>query len=100
MDEVLSRLTTLLDAMDPERRMQLYGIAADKLAQRWRPNLGRQTDAYLSSADMLLYGGAAGGGKTDLLLGTALTTAHRSVIFRRAFVDLRAAEDRLIEILG
>jgi hypothetical protein len=59
-----------------------------------------QVDAYHSVADLLLYGGAAGGGKTDLLLGLALTAHERSVIFRRAYVDLMGIEQRLIEILG
>jgi hypothetical protein len=59
-----------------------------------------QVDAYHSVADLLLYGGAAGGGKTDLLLGLALTAHQRSVIFRRAYVDLMGIEQRLIEILG
>jgi hypothetical protein len=30
----------------------------------WVPNPGPQTDAYLSEADILLYGGQAGGGKS------------------------------------
>lgn len=56
--------------------------------------------AYDSAADELLYGGAAGGGKTDLLLGLALTRHRRSILFRREGTQLRAAEDRLAEILG
>jgi hypothetical protein len=56
--------------------------------------------AYTSPADLLLYGGAAGGGKSDLLIGLALTAHERSVIFRRTYVDLRGMEQRLIEIAG
>lgn len=65
----------------------------------WLPSPGPQTQAYLSKADILLYGGAAGGGKTDLCLGLALTKHERSVFFRRAYVDLQGAEERLIEII-
>lgn len=62
----------------------------------WRPNPdhadGRpnpQRLAYESTADVLGYGGAAGGGKTALLLGLAATAHQRSAIFRRVFPNLR-----------
>lgn len=59
----------------------------------WAPLPGPQTLAYYSKADVLFYGGAAGGGKTDLLLGVALNH-HRALIFRRVFPSLRAIIDR------
>lgn len=59
-----------------------------------------QQQAYDSAADELFYGGAAGGGKTDLLIGTALTRHHRSIIFRREFRQLAAIEERATAILG
>lgn len=52
-----------------------------------RPNPQRL--AYESAADVLGYGGAAGGGKSALLLGLAATRHRRSVIFRRVFPNLR-----------
>lgn len=66
----------------------------------WRPNPGPQTDAYESQADILGYGGAAGGGKSDLILGLAATQHKNSVIFRRVFPNLRALIERSREILG
>lgn len=66
----------------------------------WIPNPGPQTEAYFSDADELFYGGAAGGGKTDLLLGTALNTHHRARIIRREGTDLAAMIARLKEING
>jgi hypothetical protein len=77
-------------------------IRAGAGAPLWQPEPSNapQVAAYNSQADILLYGGAAGGGKTDLLLGLALTAHQRSVIFRRAYGDIGGMERRLIEILG
>jgi hypothetical protein len=66
----------------------------------WHPNPGPQTDAYNSEADILGYGGAAGGGKSDLILGLAATQHKNAVIFRRVFPNLRALIERSREILG
>jgi len=48
----------------------------------------------------LLYGGQAGGGKSDLILGLALTQHRRSQIFRRVYPNLRGLIDRSVEIIG
>lgn len=48
--------------------------------------------AFNHPADELLYGGAAGGGKTDLLIGVALTQARRSIIFRREYRQMRGPQ--------
>lgn len=60
---------------------------------RWIPNPGPQTDAYFSLADVLLYGGEPGGGKSQLILGLAFNCHERSLVMRRQYGDL----DRLIE---
>lgn len=64
----------------------------------WTPNEGPQSEAYHTAADELFYGGAAGGGKTDLLLGAAGTAHWRSIIFRRVFPSIRAMIERSREI--
>ena len=64
------------------------------------PLPGPQLAAYLNPADELFYGGKAGGGKTDLLLGLATTAHSKSIIFRREYEQLKAIEERAREILG
>lgn len=66
----------------------------------WTPRKSNipQCQAYEHPADRLLYGGAAGGGKSDLLLGLAFTAHKKSIIFRREFPQLAALEDRSKEI--
>lgn len=66
----------------------------------WQPLPGPQTEAYNCPADELFYGGAAGGGKTDLALGLSLTAHRKSIIFRREYKPLRPIVDRMIEIVG
>ena len=66
----------------------------------WTPNPGPQKLAYESTADVIGYGGAAGGGKTDLALGLAGTKHTRAVIFRRVFPNLREIIERSREIFN
>lgn len=77
-------------------------VEMDKLLNsvryEWKPQPGPQTAAYNSDADIIGYGGAAGGGKTDLLLGYAGNKHYRSVIFRRVFPLLEGIESRSREI--
>src|SRR5262249_24589797 len=88
-------------AMEAAEQVELDALQAQPpVVPTWQPESGPQKTAYESAADIVLYGGAAGGGKTDLLLGLALTRPKRSVIFRRHFVDLRAMEERILEIIG
>ncbi|MDP3230712.1 MAG: terminase [Acidovorax sp.] len=66
----------------------------------WVPQDGPQSEAYFSQADIVFYGGSAGGGKTDLLLGLSLTVQEHSIIFRREAVQLIGLEERMTKILG
>lgn len=97
---ILDELEQLVKGLDPKKRAELVAVAGSRLKQMWLPNPGPQTEAYLSKADLLLYGGAAGGGKSDLLLGLATTQHLKSVIFRRAYRDLADMERRLLDING
>jgi hypothetical protein len=85
--------------MSPEERHFFHTMVANDKAI-WRPLPGPQAIAYWSDADIIGYGGAAGGGKTDLAVGKALTQHRKIAIFRREGTELTAIEDRIREIVG
>ena len=64
------------------------------------PDNRPQTMAFESPADVLGFGGAAGGGKSELALGLSLTKHRRVQIFRREGTELGGLIDRMAEILG
>jgi len=64
------------------------------------PRSTEQMLAFISPADELFYGGRAGGGKTDLLLGAASTSHNRSIIFRRIYPNLEGIVYRGNELFG
>lgn len=95
LDDIVSRL----EALPPVQLAELRQRRA-KDTQIWIPNPGAQTDAYRSKADVLLYGGSGGSGKSDLGLGLAFTAHQRSLIMRRRYANLSALTERAIEING
>jgi hypothetical protein len=66
----------------------------------WTPYAGPQTWGYESLADVLGFGGAAGGGKTFLLLGLGATRHKRSLLLRREHTNTREMEDQARELFG
>lgn len=100
---LLAEILTKFDALPPEEQERLKDEALKATADMpWIPNPGPQFDAYYSEADELFFGGGAGGGKTDLIAGLALSHKH-SRIFRRHFKDIDGVggiAPRLAEILG
>lgn len=66
----------------------------------WIPNPGPQTDLLFSAADIALFGGQAGGGKSESLLGLAMTQHKRSLIMRRHYTDLGALTEEAIRLNG
>lgn len=90
--------TELLEYLTPEEKKELNKLLAALPVWMPDPNNSPQCAAYESKAQVIGYGGAAGGGKTDLLLGFAGTKHHRSVIFRRVFPLLEGIEARSLEM--
>jgi hypothetical protein len=66
----------------------------------WTPLPGPQTLAYRSKADEVFFGGAAGGGKSFLGLGLALTAHRRSLILRRESVQLGELVEQVRRLVG
>jgi hypothetical protein len=64
------------------------------------PTPGPQYRAFTSEADIIGYGGAAGGGKTYLISGFALTEHKRSVIFRQSKNQTRKFIQDFGEMIG
>jgi hypothetical protein len=79
-------------------------LIADALAMTsdfvWVPNPGPQTDCYYCEAEETLFGGEPGGGKSQVLIGLALTTHERSLLLRRTGKEASKFVSEIEEILG
>src|SRR5713101_3211871 len=98
----LDDLAKVLRGMPPEERKAIEAAAVLKYqGVAWLPTPdGPQEMAFKCEADELFYGGQAGGGKTDLGLGLALTAHKRALILRRVNKDALKLVERVAEILG
>ncbi|WP_172704862.1 terminase [Sphingomonas sp. LH128] len=96
-----SYFDALWEAATPEEREEIKRLLDNDLSEHiWRAQVGRQSEAADSLAFITGYGGAAGGGKSDLIAGLALTEHQRSAIFRREKAQTDGLVQRLTEILG
>lgn len=95
----LSEVLAALEGLPESDRAQVIAEAAEATKDMlWVPNPGPQTDAYFSEADELFYGGQAGGGKSALICGLAVTAHERSLILRRMRADAEELADT--ELIG
>lgn len=95
----MTTLATSFNRRDKERFLALLMAKAMRMPA-WRPLAGPQTMAYESEADIIGFGGAAGGGKTDLACGKAITKHRKVMMLRRVGTELTGIEDRLEELIG
>ncbi len=97
LDEILQRVQRL----SPEDRAAVEREALEATKHlRFIPNPGPQTEGYFSLADVMLFGGNPGGGKTALEIGLALNEHYRSLIVRKNFTDLEGLIDTAKKIVG
>lgn len=87
--DVMAELSALLGTMSQEdiNKLALEAQKANK-NDYFIPHPGPQTEAYFSEADILLFGGQPGGGKSGLINGLALNAHYNALIVRRQFTDL------------
>lgn len=96
----LNELLGLLEKRPAAAKREFVQQAHAVTKERWVPNPGPQTDAYLSDADILLYGGQAGGGKSQLMLGWGVNEASSGIIFRRELTQTDGLENDGKKIIG
>lgn len=80
------------------RQLDAELLALDR--RLWVPLPGPQQQAYESPADEVFFGGAAGPGKTQLLLGLAYTKHQKGIVFRREFSQLREIIEQAQHMIG
>lgn len=97
LDDLLGRLNSLPE--QAKEQVKREAMAATK-HMRFVPLPGPQTEAYLSQADVLLYGGQAGGGKSFLLMGLGSQEHRRSIVFRREVSQTDGLEEAGRQIIS
>ena len=96
LDEVLA----LLQGLPEDKRAAIAEEALKATSQaKFIPSPGPQTLAWFSKADVLLYGGQAGSGKSGLICGLALEKHHQSLLMRRNGVDLQGGGGLIEDLL-
>ena len=96
----LSQIEAVIAQLSDDDRQKLEDLVAEELEKPFTPNPGPQTEALNSKADILLYGGAAGGGKSALEVGCAILNHSSSMILRREATQLDGLIEFSRELIG
>ena len=99
MASEIQKIQELCDYLTSDEQEEVRRLLAMD-APVWVPLPGPQTEARESEADIVFFGGAAGGGKTSLGVGLCLTQHIRSIVFRREGTQLQGVIDEITETLG
>lgn len=94
--QTVAEIADLMDIFSEDELSVIDSLIGD-ITPIWVPLPGPQSEAYYSLADILYYGGSAGGGKSDMLLGLSLTQHTRSIIYRREGTQNLANIDRFLD---
>ena len=105
LDEPAGTSTTEGKVVDLADVKELPHNVQEEIAERdviFSPNEGPQTDFLAAPETDVLYGGAAGGGKSYAMLVDPLRfahrAAHRALILRRSMPELRELIDKSREL--
>ena len=96
LDEILAAFKALPEKEQKALKKEALEATKD---MSFIPTAGPQMDAFFSEADLLLFGGAASGGKSALEVGLAATKHVRSLILRREATQLDGLIDFSHELL-
>lgn len=89
-----------LAGLDDGERAELMRLLAASSRDVWYSLPGPQSEARYSEADITGYGGAAGGGKTDLACGLSIVDHQTATIFRNEVSQLEGVKERFEQLLG
>ncbi len=96
--ELEEKMVTYLRTLPENSLKEIDKILATAI---WIPQAGPQRAALESEAFEVLYGGEAGGGKSDLILGVARLRHKSAAIFRRTYARLEDSTiPRSLEFYG
>lgn len=97
LQDILGKITGMPETAKSALVSEIMGATAH---MKWIPNPGRQTEGYKSTADVMLYGGQAGGGKSHLELGWCINEANSGIILRRELTQTDGLEKEGKLIIG